>query len=222
MAKAWARAYEKELAPFIASLKEDAREDASNRQLPHSFDVLGLRVRVVIEVRVPPVFDRMASDISKANKKTLEVAGIKPKDTGLAKFIDKRRAENIELMRKAHGDYVDKVRDLFENPDNFGMRSETLAKELAERGEVSESRAELIARDQTLTLNGQTTQERQTSAGVDSYTWSTSLDERVRPEHAELEGRVFAWTDPPDVGHPGEDILCRCVAIPIIEELEDS
>lgn len=219
MAGAWAKAYQKELSPFIESLKDDARQDA-DRKLPSTFTMLGVRVDAAIQRNVGDVFNRMASDVKKANSKTLEVIGITPKDTGLTKFVNERRKENVELLRKAHGDYVDKVRDLFENPDNFGMRSETLAERLAERGDVSQSRAELIARDQTLTLNGQITKERQTSAGVERYTWSTSLDERVRPEHAALEGQVFDWDNPPAVGHPGDDVLCRCVAIPIIEELE--
>ena len=31
---------------------------------------------------------------------------------------------------------------------------------------------------------------------------------------------IQKWDSPPAVGHPGEDILCRCVAIPVIEEAD--
>lgn len=46
------------------------------------------------------------------------------------------------------------------------------------------------------------------------YIWRTARDERVRTAHAANEGRVFAWTDPPETGHPGEAHQCRCWAQP--------
>ncbi len=98
------------------------------------------------------------------------------------------------------------------------MRVEDLADLLQGRTGVAESRAMLIARDQTTKLNGALNEIRQTEAGVTSYTWSTSLDERVRDEHSEREGEVFDWDSPPEDGHPGEPIQCRCVAIPVVEE----
>jgi SPP1 gp7 family putative phage head morphogenesis protein len=65
---------------------------------------------------------------------------------------------------------------------------------------------------------------RQTELGVKQYTWRTSLDERVRPEHQEREGEVFSWAKPPKDGHPGQPINCRCTADPdlsaILDDLE--
>jgi SPP1 gp7 family putative phage head morphogenesis protein len=189
--------------------------------LPASFEHLGIRIEVAIERHVGPLFDKMSGGVTKSNAKQQAVIGVTPKAINLTKFVDEQRRKNIELVKSAHAEYRDQLRALLTDPDNYGMRSETLADAIAERADVSESRAELIARDQTLTLNGQITKERQTAAGVNSYVWSTSLDDRVRPEHAELEGQTFDWDNPPAVGHPGEDILCRCVAIPVVDELDD-
>ena len=36
-------------------------------------------------------------------------------------------------------------------------------------------------------------------------------DEKVRPEHAALDGLVRDWTDSPA---PGEESGCRCAAVP--------
>ena len=44
------------------------------------------------------------------------------------------------------------------------------------------------------------------------YTWRTVQDSKVRSSHADREGKVFSWTDPPDGGHPGEAYNCRCWA----------
>lgn len=47
---------------------------------------------------------------------------------------------------------------------------------------------------------------------ADTYIWRTQMDDRVRPRHADREGKEFAWDDPPLGGHPGEDYNCRCYA----------
>ena len=44
------------------------------------------------------------------------------------------------------------------------------------------------------------------------YVWRTRRDGKVRSHHAEREGQVFAWDEPPEGGHPGEDYGCRCTA----------
>ena len=89
------------------------------------------------------------------------------------------------------------------------------------------ARSRLIARDQTgkfwTTLN----RIRMQQAGVTEYEWWTKEDERVRgnpdglypksrPSHWDRHGQIFKWDSPPSDGHPGEPILCRCIARPII------
>ncbi len=71
-----------------------------------------------------------------------------------------------------------------------------------------------ITRDHTGKLTGQRNRARQTKLGVDRHRWRTSEDERVW----DTNGRVFLWSDPPpDTGHPGKDIQCRCVAVAVFD-----
>ena len=44
------------------------------------------------------------------------------------------------------------------------------------------------------------------------YIWRTRGDNKVRPEHAANNGKIFAWDNPPPTGHPGEEFGCRCQA----------
>lgn len=222
----WSAAYERALEPFLKEREEAQRTDAGKAQAPiplrsvgSTFDVLGLRIHAAIAPKVNKAFAKMASGVHAASVKSLAVFKIDPESKGLAEFAAKKRNENIALVENAHRVYAQQVRQLFEDPANLGMRVETLRDRLLERGDVSKSRAELIARDQTLKLNGALAQEQMKNAGVEAYTWSTSLDERVREEHQVLEGQTFTWDSPPSPGHPGEDYQCRCVAIPVIEEL---
>lgn len=111
---------------------------------------------------------------------------------------------------------------------------------------ITESRANLIARDQVGKLNGRLTQLRQEEAGISMYTWRTAHDERVRgrpggkypkaiPSHWAMEGVLCKWRDSgvysEDEGeswkrragkmplvHPGQAINCRCSAIPYVKE----
>ncbi len=205
-------------AGYVAALK--LRHDVKAHDATLN-GVDGRMVRYLREV-VPPAFDRMAGEVNKANAKaTKALVGVPLAGASVAPHVQRFRDQNIALMENAGRVYAKQVREVLEDPENFGIRVEDLAAKIQERGDVSESRAELIARDQTLKLNGQLNQVRQTNAGVERYTWSTSHDERVRPEHAELDGQVFDWSSPPEPGHPGEDFQCRCVALPVIEELED-
>ena len=59
-------------------------------------------------------------------------------------------------------------------------------------------------------------------AGFGRYVWVTRRDDRVRPDHARLDGGIFRWDDPPVVdlrsgrrGHPNQDYGCRCSASPL-------
>lgn len=205
---------------FSPHLADRARTDATEHG--GALDMLGIHIQTQIRKRVPPLFDRMSHAVQKAET-LAELFGITAKATGFAAEVDRAREANVKLVEDAARDYASDVRDVFESPGSFGMRVEDLKDKLLERGNVSESRAELIARDQTLKLNGALNKARQTNAGVDSYVWSTSRDARVREEHAELEGQTFSWSAPPEIGyHPSEDYQCRCVALPVIPGLDET
>lgn len=120
----------------------------------------------------------------------------------------------------------------FEEFHRTGMRWEGMVDALKNdvtvvRG-TAEYRAKLIARDQAAKMNASFNETRQKSIGVRRYRWSASIDERTREAHAEADGQIFSWDDPQVVGvtgdlvHPGEDIQCRCVAIPIFDDEEDN
>ena len=63
-----------------------------------------------------------------------------------------------------------------------------------------------------------TTQAQDQEAGRVIYRWRTMEDSRVRSEHAKRHGRLFAWSRPPEGGHPGEDYGCRCRAEMVADE----
>lgn len=115
--------------------------------------------------------------------------------------------------------YRERVSSIVERAYAEGWGAERLAGSIERLGAATENRARLWARDQIATINEQATAHAHALAGVRFYVWATANDERVREEHVERDGFIFAWDNPPRVddidGHPGESINCRCAAIPV-------
>lgn len=174
-----------------------------------------------IPPKVTPLHKRLTDTLDRNYRSQMsKVPGIKlaKLDPKVQQAAINARDASIQLVEQAARVYAQQVREVFDRPDfTEGRRWEDLRDELLERADVSESRAELIARDQTLKLNGAINRARQEGAGIDRYVWSTSGDERVREEHDALDGETFSWDSPPEPGHPGQDFQCRCVAIPVID-----
>jgi SPP1 gp7 family putative phage head morphogenesis protein len=134
----------------------------------------------------------------------------------VADNLDAAMLRSVSLIRGMTDELAKRVVDVLIRGATKGKRSTAIAKELVEQFAWSSKRAKFIARDQIATFNGTLNRLRQTQVGITQYQWATSLDERVRPLHANREGKVFAWNKLPSDGHPGEPINCRCVARPIV------
>ena len=120
-------------------------------------------------------------------------------------------------------DSIERLRKRVEKNAFEGYRSSALVEGLEHDYQMSHAKAKFLARQETSLLMSQFREERYKSVGVERYMWSTSGDQRVRPYHKRLNGKVFSWDNPPIVNergdrkHPGQDFGCRCIAIPIID-----
>lgn len=137
----------------------------------------------------------------------------------LAEAVAEAIAANVALIKSIPAQHLDQVEKIVLNGLQSGQRAESLIKDIKALGSKNEKRAALIARDQVGKITSRLTQIRQQKMGITHYYWSTSQDERVRHIHRARNGKLFAWNSPPDDGHPGIPIRCRCVAIPYIAHL---
>jgi SPP1 gp7 family putative phage head morphogenesis protein len=169
----------------------------------------------------------VADRVTKHSKGEFKRLGIKLRkaEPRLDKLIATWRSDNVTRVKSLLSDELQKLQEILREGE--GRRPESLAKEIEERIGVTGRKAEFLARDQVLTLNGQITQFRQQAAGITEYRWTSSGDERVREMHEALDGEKFSWDDPPvtneagDTNHPGGDYNCRCTAYPVLPELEE-
>jgi SPP1 gp7 family putative phage head morphogenesis protein len=123
-------------------------------------------------------------------------------------------AENVALIKSIPSKYFDDVEKTIARAMADGKRWEVVAQLLQDRYGVAESDARRVARDQVGKYFGEVARVRQRALGVTAYVWRTSNDSRVRDEHAVREGQRYEWSDPPEDGHPGHAINCRCFAEP--------
>lgn len=169
-----------------------------------------------------------AKSVGKHSDAEFKRLGIKlsKSDPGVSKMIPAFRKENVGLIKTMLKSEKATLEQLL--ADGAGRRPESLADDIEERFGITSRHAELIASDQCLKLNADISHTRMARAGITSAIWTTAGDERVRPLHADLDGQTFDLDDPPvtnedgETNLPGEDINCRCVSFPHLDELDDT
>lgn len=132
-------------------------------------------------------------------------------------FVD----SNVGLIRKLTDDVAGRVETSVLRAVQDAKPWSDFANDLQEQFGFAETRAKIIARDQIGKFYGQANAARQRELGIREFIWRSSNDERVREEHADLDGRTFSYDDPPSEGLPGEPILCRCTAEPVFGNITD-
>ncbi|WP_273078714.1 minor capsid protein [Selenomonas felix] len=130
-------------------------------------------------------------------------------------------SDNVALIKSIKKETLEKIRarmvERIINNVEEAKLTRALVDDLQNILMMEKKRAVLIATDQVGKLNGRITQYQQQSIGVEEYIWQTAGDRRVRPRHVARNGVKFRWDKPPDDGHPGQPIRCRCVADPVID-----
>lgn len=218
------------MVPQLKLLEGEFFTDSYAAELNETIAQLSLRfANITNEVR--NIVALWSTEVDEKNKKRfysaikqsigVDLSGI-TNQNGLADVLAAKTSENVGLIKSLPEEYYKKINVAINNMTVTGKSADSIVDTLLDIGIKTENRARLIARDQTQKLNAAITQKRQENLGITQYTWSSSQDERTRPEHIKNHGKVFSWRSPPaKTGHPGEDINCRCVALPIInlEEL---
>ena len=222
----------------VVRLEEFLHESALERGEPVRRDAGGKKVNDLIDRISKQFFEDLkptelealarkyaqrASDLQKiALQRQIKAAvgvDVFAAEPNLAPYIADFVAENVALIKSVPNKYLDEVEGVVTRGVRAGARAGEIAAELQDRFAVSESRAALIARDQIGKFYGELNEVRQQALGVERYIWRTVRDNRVREEHAERDGQVFSWDDPPEDGHPGEPINCRCYAEPDLSSI---
>ncbi|NDK07859.1 hypothetical protein EOM39_01275 [Candidatus Gracilibacteria bacterium] len=138
--------------------------------------------------------------------------------------LAKDYANNLKLyIENFTKDNIINLRKQVLNNTFNGYRAENLIKIIKMNYNVSQSKANFLARQETNLLVASFREQRYKDVGVQKYKWRVR-GFHTRPDHKALDGKIFFWDNPPVVNretgerkHPGQDWNCYCTAIPIVE-----
>jgi SPP1 gp7 family putative phage head morphogenesis protein len=134
-------------------------------------------------------------------------------------LLDEFVKEHLTLIKSVQRQHLEKIGLTLRRGIREGRLQKDIAKEIRNQTLIEKRRAQLIARNAPLQYSGALTKHHQTSAGIKSYIWQSSRDERVRDSHRKLDGEIFSWEG---LGpHPRCEVNCRCDAIPILSSEMD-
>ena len=224
-----------ELLPALKKLQSRYIADSYADDLKRIFENMQVRF-----ASTAPLF--MASSIVKKVEKInaertartlnaslgIDVSGLLQTE-GIQAFTEAQIAKNAQLIKSIPQEFQKQIETIVYNGVTSGQNYTQIAKQIAGRKDISsvfgklDNRVKLIARNERSTINAQITKKRQEELGIKRAVWRTSDDERVRPCHAIRNGKeydiskgLYSSCDGKTL-FPGEEINCRCIAIPKIE-----
>lgn len=209
---------------------DSAKFDSWATEIESTMNNIKLKYQQIITLpKIKKIASNQSAKINNANSKDFDkgfekVLGVPPikLESWLQEEVNNFTKENVSLIKSIPETYFSQVESTVSRMVQQGKMTSDIADEIETRYGVSESKAALIARDQTNKFNGSLNQLRNQEVGITKFEWSTSQDDRVRESHASKEGKIYSWDNPPaDTGIPGADINCRCVGLGVIGPLEE-
>jgi SPP1 gp7 family putative phage head morphogenesis protein len=135
------------------------------------------------------------------------------------------QAEQVTLIKSLPLKAAERIHELTTGALYSSARPDEVAKEILRTGNVTASRATLIARTEVSRTASNLTQARAMFVGSPGYTWRTSRDADVRETHQAMEGKYVPWGRPPktdknlDPYHAGCGPNCRCYPDPVLPNI---
>ena len=208
-----------------AQFKIKAKE--AHDAIAHSLDVVEDNLATILErsdVRPEQMVDRVVKDFHSVAEKIEVTPTITPESKAVLAH-DYNKNMNLWIQKWCKEEIV-QLRSIVEENAMQGYRFSVLVPKIEGRYDVTKSKAKFLARQETALFMSKYRQSRFKEADITHYRWSTSHDERVRPDHRSLNGKIFSYDDPPITdsatgakNNPGEDFNCRCIDMPILAPL---
>ena len=184
------------------------------------------------KTRFQDIYYNIINNVIRQSKTNLIEEGISINlkfDKKITEQIAQDYTNNLDLyIKNFTNTQINQLRQIIEKNVNQGLRKEMLIEEIQEKFNISKSKAKFLARQETALLTSNIQKQNMQRAGIEYYMWDSSRDNKVRPDHAELNGKIFRFDTPPVVNqktgaraNAGEDFGCRCVQRPVIVNIEN-
>jgi SPP1 gp7 family putative phage head morphogenesis protein len=145
--------------------------------------------------------------------------------TPLGMIMQQRLAAQVKLITSLPTEAAERVHKLTIEGISDGTRAKAIAREIMRSGHVTAARANTIARTEVGRTATELTKARAEHVGSTHFTWKSVGDSDVRHDHKILNGKTFAWNDPPIADEktgtralPGAIWNCRCWPSPVLPD----
>ena len=157
-------------------------------------------------------FKQQSGQMSEALKRQLADASVGPSLTAL---VREQAADISSIPQEAAQRIFGIVGNALADPE----RSSAYIEEIMRSGEVTKSRATMLARTMVSAVSSDLVETRARNAGSEAYVWETMMDSAVRRSHRRMQGQIVRWDSPPTIdgytAHAGRYANCRCYPRPI-------
>lgn len=219
--------YEKWKGNYSLNLDSDEEEDKSDIEIFFSNILKGLGIYFSYKV-LKSLISKFAQKIfffskNKLSNQMEKIFGLKPfySQENLKIAINLWVEKNITKLNNNLIQYVQNnkltIYSIFEKEEKG---KEYFKKTIIENELKFESSIAFLARDQVSGLDGLLTKILHAEIGLDDFIWSTCRDDKVRPTHRALEGKLCSWSNLPKSNgisiYPSSENGCRCVARPVV------
>lgn len=176
----------------------------------------GLRMVEEVGRRDMQVWDDLADQMGAALRTELRTA---PTGKALQFYLN----EQVRLITSLPTEAAERVHKLTIEATPTAGRAREIAKEIQRTGEVTASRATLIARTEVARTSSGFVMTRAQHAGSKGYIWRAVKDADTRPAHWKMNGVYVDWNKAPTLEdgtttHAGMIYNCRCWPDPIIPD----
>lgn len=177
------------------------------------------------------VANRMVEQVAVRNRRSWEAMGksmgrelrkeITEAPIGL--MLQELRDAQVVLITSLPIEAGERVQKLVLEAQVESSRADEIAASILATGDVTLSRAKLIARTEVARASSELTMVRAKHVGSEAYVWRTSEDADVRESHKHMNGKICRYDQPPEVEpgkfyHAGTFPNCRCWPEPIITD----
>ena len=209
----------------IANAHASARFDELRKNFIQTLDDVDIESISRIS-KIPDAYDQTITWMNDDFLKTVKAITIEPQLTqAMRGMITAEWSHNLDLYVKDWAkENIFKMRDQVEKHVFAGGRASGLENILMQRYSVSRHKAKFLARQETGLLMAKFHESRCADIGITDYIWSSSMDERTRDDHRDLNGKRFSFSAPPIAdkrtgtrANPSEYFGCRCTARPIVD-----
>jgi len=144
--------------------------------------------------------------------------------------------ENVKLIGNMRRDETEAISGIITRGFSQGLGLSEIEADIRDRVPMTRRRAKLIARNEVGNLSGALNKAEAERLDLPTYQWFSGRDERVRPSHRAMDGKICRWDDATvykdsvedtvwksraSIGgvesHPGLPIRCRCTSASIID-----